>query len=126
MTGQGGDGDALTFEDTPLNNTFDLVPTGPGAGNLTILGPGVSTGAPVLTVNTAAAASLSGVTLDGNSYQNSGIAVGSAGSENAEKQVTNQLASISSSSSSMPSRSPFVAAIPEFRANDFPCCFSKR
>jgi hypothetical protein len=55
--------------------TGSLSVQGPGAGDLTLLGQNQTYGQTILTVKSPATATVSGLTLDGNSNQSSGIAV---------------------------------------------------
>jgi hypothetical protein len=60
-----------------LPNLTDCVAIqGPGASSLTVLGPGISTQQRLLTLTSSANSTFSGLTLDGNGFDNAGIAVG--------------------------------------------------
>jgi hypothetical protein len=69
---------ALSSALPAVNSHGGIVVQGPGASNLTVQGDGLYDA--ILTVVGGAAASVSGLTLDGNNYHNSGISVGNHGS----------------------------------------------
>jgi hypothetical protein len=77
----------LTSALTALTGSVSI--QGPGATSLSVLGPANGTNQRLLTINPGAAASISGLTMDGNGFHNSGIAVG-AGSSLALQDATVQ------------------------------------